>query len=108
MTFNIYDLLFFLLQIAVVVFPKPEELKSRADKRFKEMGKEVPADAVNEMLGIHYFSLLSFLYNYFVAILFNCCFGYCLPFNLWFYFSLHNVYDSQFCFAREKGYAWVR
>lgn len=53
MTFNIYDLLFLLLQIAVVVFPKPEELKSRADKRFKEMGKEVPADAVNEMLGIH-------------------------------------------------------
>lgn len=37
-------------KIAVVVFPKPEELKSRADKRFKEMGKEVPADAVNEML----------------------------------------------------------
>ncbi|KAF3954508.1 hypothetical protein ACB098_05G197800 [Castanea mollissima] len=37
-------------KIAVVVFPKPEELKFRADKRFKEMGKEVPADAVNEML----------------------------------------------------------
>jgi heterogeneous nuclear ribonucleoprotein U-like protein 1 len=43
-------LLFF--QIAVVVFPRPEELKVRSDKRFKEMGKEVPADAVNEMLGI--------------------------------------------------------
>lgn len=39
-------------QIAVVVFPKVEELKFRADKRFKEMGKEVPAEAVNEMLGI--------------------------------------------------------
>lgn len=39
-------------QIAVVVFPKPEELKIRSDKRFKEMGKEVPADAVNNMLGI--------------------------------------------------------
>ncbi|KAL3519639.1 hypothetical protein ACH5RR_017788 [Cinchona calisaya] len=37
-------------KIAVVVFPKPEELKDRADKRFKEMGKEVPAEAVNEML----------------------------------------------------------
>lgn len=39
-------------QIAVVVFPEPEELKARAVKRFKEMGKEVPAEAVNEMLGI--------------------------------------------------------
>ncbi|PSS04752.1 Heterogeneous nuclear ribonucleoprotein U-like protein [Actinidia chinensis var. chinensis] len=37
-------------KIAVVVFPEPEELKSRADKRFKEMGKDVPAEAVNEML----------------------------------------------------------
>lgn len=35
-----------------MVFPRPEELKFRADKRFKEMGKEVPADAVKEMLGI--------------------------------------------------------
>lgn len=39
-------------QVAVVVFPRPEELKFRADKRFKEMGKEVPADAMKEMLGI--------------------------------------------------------
>ncbi|KAL5774597.1 hypothetical protein ACOSP7_012154 [Xanthoceras sorbifolium] len=37
-------------KIAVVVFPKPGELKIRSDKRFKEMGKEVPADAVNNML----------------------------------------------------------
>uniref|UniRef100_A0A5B7A3T6 SPRY domain-containing protein n=1 Tax=Davidia involucrata TaxID=16924 RepID=A0A5B7A3T6_DAVIN len=37
-------------KIAVVVFPKPDELKLRAGKRFKEMGKEVPAEAVNEML----------------------------------------------------------
>ncbi|KAG8635334.1 hypothetical protein MANES_16G020600v8 [Manihot esculenta] len=37
-------------KIAVVVFPKPEELKFRADRRYKEMGKEVPADAVNNML----------------------------------------------------------
>lgn len=37
-------------KIAVVLFPKPEELKFRAEKRFKEMGKEVPADAVNEMI----------------------------------------------------------
>jgi len=34
---------------AVVVFPPPSELKSRAAKRFDEMGKEVPAEAVNEM-----------------------------------------------------------
>lgn len=34
---------------AVVVFPTPSELKSRAAKRFDEMGKEVPAEAVNEM-----------------------------------------------------------
>uniref|UniRef100_A0A0E0KVQ6 SPRY domain-containing protein n=1 Tax=Oryza punctata TaxID=4537 RepID=A0A0E0KVQ6_ORYPU len=34
---------------AVVVFPSPSELKARAAKRFKEMGKDVPADAVNEM-----------------------------------------------------------
>ncbi|KAJ4980873.1 hypothetical protein NE237_031710 [Protea cynaroides] len=37
-------------KIAVVIFPRPEELKFRAEKRFKEMGKEVPAEAVNEML----------------------------------------------------------
>ncbi|XP_006467899.2 uncharacterized protein LOC102628781 isoform X3 [Citrus sinensis] len=37
-------------KIAVVVFPKPEDLKIRSVKRFKEMGKEVPADAVNNML----------------------------------------------------------
>ncbi|KDP20883.1 hypothetical protein JCGZ_21354 [Jatropha curcas] len=37
-------------KIAVVVFPKPEELKFRAKRRFEEMGKEVPADAVNNML----------------------------------------------------------
>ncbi|XP_030518073.1 heterogeneous nuclear ribonucleoprotein U-like protein 1 isoform X2 [Rhodamnia argentea] len=37
-------------KIAVVVFPKPEELKSSSQKRFREMGKEVPADAVNQML----------------------------------------------------------
>ncbi|KAG0494542.1 hypothetical protein HPP92_005536 [Vanilla planifolia] len=37
-------------KVAVVVFPMPEELKFRAARRFEEMGKEVPADAVNEML----------------------------------------------------------
>ncbi|CAK9327400.1 unnamed protein product [Citrullus colocynthis] len=37
-------------KIAVVVFPKPEELQRRSAERFREMGKEVPADAVNEML----------------------------------------------------------
>lgn len=39
-------------QVAAVVFPRAEELKFRAYKRFEEMGKEVPAEAVNEMLGI--------------------------------------------------------
>eukprot|EP01018_Ginkgo_biloba_P022415 Gb_25249 [translate_table: standard] len=38
-------------KIAVVVFPTEEELKARSAKRFKEMGKEVPPEAVNEMLG---------------------------------------------------------
>ncbi|KAL9251803.1 Heterogeneous nuclear ribonucleoprotein U-like protein [Drosera capensis] len=37
-------------KIAVVVFPKPEELKLRAEKRFKEMGKEIRAEAVSQML----------------------------------------------------------
>ncbi|XP_058749852.1 uncharacterized protein LOC131622844 [Vicia villosa] len=37
-------------KVAVVVFPKPEELKSRSEKRFKEMGKEVPVDALNNMI----------------------------------------------------------
>ncbi|KAG4977931.1 hypothetical protein JHK86_037405 [Glycine max] len=37
-------------KFAVVVFPKPEELKIRYDKRFTEMGKEVPPDAVNKMI----------------------------------------------------------
>ncbi|KAF6163313.1 hypothetical protein GIB67_025177, partial [Kingdonia uniflora] len=37
-------------KIAVVVFTKPEELAFRAEKRFKEMGKEVSAEVVNEML----------------------------------------------------------
>ncbi|XP_058749782.1 uncharacterized protein LOC131622757 [Vicia villosa] len=35
---------------AVVVFPIPEELKKRSEKRFKEMGKEVPVDALNSMI----------------------------------------------------------
>ncbi|CDO99634.1 unnamed protein product [Coffea canephora] len=37
-------------KIAVIVFPRPEELNNRSDKRNKEMGKEIPAQAVNEML----------------------------------------------------------
>ncbi|KAK3014594.1 hypothetical protein RJ639_009827 [Escallonia herrerae] len=38
-------------KIAVVIFPKAEDLRLRSDKRLREMGKEVPAEAVNEMLG---------------------------------------------------------
>ncbi|XP_068497042.1 uncharacterized protein [Phaseolus vulgaris] len=37
-------------KIAVVVFPRPEELKIRSEKRSTEMGKEVPLDAVNKMI----------------------------------------------------------
>lgn len=37
-------------KIAVVMFPPPQELRTRADKRFQEMGKEVPEEAVNEMI----------------------------------------------------------
>ncbi|CAH1440072.1 unnamed protein product [Lactuca virosa] len=37
-------------KIAVVVFPRLEELKARSEKSFREMGKEVPAEAVNQML----------------------------------------------------------
>lgn len=37
-------------KVAVVVFPHPEELKRRTLARVKEMGKEVPEDAVNDML----------------------------------------------------------
>lgn len=40
-------------KIAVVVFPQPGELMLRSKKRFEEMGKEVPADAVNNMLAIY-------------------------------------------------------
>ncbi|PNT61942.1 hypothetical protein BRADI_5g23242v3 [Brachypodium distachyon] len=36
-------------KIAVVMFPLPSELNSRAAKRFKEMGKDVPAEAVDQM-----------------------------------------------------------
>lgn len=41
-------------QVAVVVFPPPNDLKFRAEKRFKEMGKEVPAEALNNMIGTHH------------------------------------------------------
>lgn len=37
-------------KIAVVIFPRPEEMKTRADRRFREMGKELTVEAVNEML----------------------------------------------------------
>ncbi|KAJ6706978.1 HETEROGENEOUS NUCLEAR RIBONUCLEOPROTEIN U FAMILY MEMBER [Salix viminalis] len=37
-------------KIAVVAFPKPEDLEFRVGKRFKEMGMEVPADATNNMI----------------------------------------------------------
>lgn len=35
---------------AVVLFPLPREFKSRAAKRFKDMGKEVPAEAIDQMI----------------------------------------------------------
>ncbi|KAL6651951.1 hypothetical protein ACP70R_010876 [Stipagrostis hirtigluma subsp. patula] len=48
---------------AVVVFPSPSELKLRTIKRFTEMGKEVPPDAVNEMK-IDYLLLTPFSANF--------------------------------------------
>jgi len=71
-----FDIIFCPFQIAVVVFPTPEELKIRSDKRFTEMGKEVPLDAVNKMIGIaslFFFSLLSasFKSSYGLFILFT-------------------------------------
>ena len=55
-------------QIAVVLFPNPEELKRRSENRFKDMGKEVPADAVNEMIGTLLMFMLVFRLNgYLVA-----------------------------------------
>lgn len=38
------------IKIAAVVFPTAEELKSRSEKRSIEMGREVPAEIVNQML----------------------------------------------------------
>lgn len=40
----------FFHKIAVVVFPRQDELKARGQKRLKEMGKEVPPEAINKML----------------------------------------------------------
>ncbi|KAK9068907.1 hypothetical protein SSX86_013023 [Deinandra increscens subsp. villosa] len=37
-------------KIAVVAFPRPEDLKARSEKRSRELGKEVPAEAINEMI----------------------------------------------------------
>lgn len=39
-------------QIAVVVFPKPEELNLRIAKKLEGTGTGLPADEVNNMLGI--------------------------------------------------------
>jgi len=47
------------LQIAVVVFPKPEELKRRYEKGSKEMGKEVLTNELSKMIGIFSINLLS-------------------------------------------------
>ncbi|KAG5246877.1 nuclear ribonucleoprotein [Salix suchowensis] len=45
------------MRIAVVAFPKPEDLEFRVDKRFKEMGMEVPADATNNMIVLQNYAL---------------------------------------------------
>ena len=39
--------------MAVVVFPLPQEIKVGAAKRFKEMGKEVLADAEEALITTH-------------------------------------------------------
>lgn len=41
-------------QIAVVVVPKTDEHARRTTARAKELGKEVPIEAVNDMKGISY------------------------------------------------------
>ncbi|XP_031132209.1 heterogeneous nuclear ribonucleoprotein U-like protein 1 [Ipomoea triloba] len=38
-------------KVAVVVFPALEEFKSRVVKRYRELGKEIPAGVINEALG---------------------------------------------------------
>ncbi|RHN71837.1 putative P-loop containing nucleoside triphosphate hydrolase [Medicago truncatula] len=40
-------------KIAVVVFPKPEELKRRYEKGSKEMGKEVPTNELSKMIELN-------------------------------------------------------
>ena len=54
-----------------MIFPKPEELKTRAEKRFKEMGKEVPPEVVGEMLGIHLFQILKSYFFFVLSIVAN-------------------------------------
>lgn len=61
-----------------MIVPTPEELKLRGEKRFKEMGKEVPAEAVNEMLGT---TEIGFAYA-FVAFLIITCLNIISPFLL--------------------------
>ncbi|XP_021993670.1 heterogeneous nuclear ribonucleoprotein U-like protein 1 isoform X2 [Helianthus annuus] len=40
-------------KIAVVAFSRPEDLKARSEQRCRETGKEVPAEAINKMIGGH-------------------------------------------------------
>lgn len=46
-----------------MVFPRLEEHKARSEKSFRELGKEVPVEAVNQMLGI-IFIIFLFLFYY--------------------------------------------
>lgn len=70
----------------MVVFPQPGELMLHSKKRFEEMGKEVPADAVNNMLGTNnisfftplLFKRITFLYPHSLIIL--ACITFWQPF----------------------------
>ncbi|KAJ6396971.1 hypothetical protein OIU77_021913 [Salix suchowensis] len=55
------------MRIAVVAFPKPEDLEFRVDKRFKEMGMEVPADATNNMIARKCLFQMNFLIRIYIS-----------------------------------------
>jgi len=73
-----FYIIFCPFQIAVVVFPRPEELKIRSEKRSTEMGKEVPLDAVNKMIGI-----VSFFFFPFYLLVLSSSYGLFILFTVW-------------------------
>jgi hypothetical protein len=92
-------------QIAVVVFPLPSELNSRAAKRFKEMGKDVPPEAVNQMTGIYLAGLPFSIFNQDICRLVG---GFFLYLHLLVTNLLCIPLCSQFYLATAKGHAWFK